>query len=329
MGSLNDQLIHLSYGRPGLFRVMIDSTAKGTQGAVSVIKGHYPAPTMKAVVNPEDGQLYVTGFALWGHNSNTLSAFLRLRYTGKESPMPEKFQAREGGILLRFNTELDEAVATDISNYAVKRWNYLRSEKYGSGHYKLDGSVGEEHLPVLGAYLSEDNKALFLAIPNMGEVMQMELSYKIKSSKGMAAEDVLWLTVNDIIPPDLLAEGFKDLDPQAIVADFDPAFVAEMEIGEASPELGEQVFMKMGCIACHAVDGKNEGKIGPGMKGLHGSERHFKDGTSAIADVEYIKESIVAPGEKVVSGFEGEMPSFLGVISENDLESLVLYIKSL
>lgn len=329
MGPLNNQLIHFSYGRPGLFRVMLDSTSLGVQGAVSVIDAHYPAPTMKGAVNPVDGQLYITGFSLWGHNSNTLSAFLRLRYTGKESVFPERFQAREGGIMLRFGTELDELSATDISNFAVKRWNYQRTEKYGSGHFKLDGSVGEEHLPVLGTYLSTDRRALFLAIPEMEKVMQMEVAFRLKTAKGKEVDDVLWLTVNDLDQPDLLAEGFGETDWISLVANYDPTMVIHEDGKTASIENGEELFVKMGCTACHAVNGKGDGKIGPGMKGLHGSERQFRDGTSAIADTDYIRESIVAPGEKVVMGFEGEMPSFMGVISEGDLESLVMYIRSL
>src|SRR5690606_14732331 len=141
MGPLNGDMIHFSYGRPGLFRVLIDSTSQGIQGGVSVIKGHYPAPTMKGAINPKDGQLYVTGFSLWGTNTSTISAFTRMRYTGRESLLPESFVVRNGGIMLRFNVELDGDAVKDISSYKVKRWNYQRTEKYGSGHYKPDGSV--------------------------------------------------------------------------------------------------------------------------------------------------------------------------------------------
>src|SRR5690554_3226678 len=82
-------------------------------------------------------------------------------------------------------------------------------------------------------------------------------------------------------------------------------------------------------IACHAIDDQVEGKIGPGMKGLYGSERKFTDGSSTIADESYLLESILSPGEKVVAGREGEMPSFLGILADHELESVILYIKSL
>ncbi|NHE56273.1 c-type cytochrome [Cyclobacterium sp. GBPx2] len=329
MGPLNDQMIHLSYGRPGLFLIKIDSASQVVQGGASVIPGIYPAPTMNGAVNPEDGMVYITGFSLWGHNSETLSAFLRLRYTGKESLLPTDYKIRDGGVVLRFEEELDEEVATDLANYQVKRWNYLRTEKYGSGHYKLDGSVGEENLPVLEAFLSDDKKAVFLSVPNISKVMQMEIAYDLTTAKGTSWSDKVWMTVNEVLMPNLLAEGFSNINQEDLNKEFDPAMLAENN--EAAPDAvkGKELFMNYGCIACHAIDDNNEGKIGPGVKGLYGTEREFKDGSIAKADEAYLKESIIDPGAKVVKGREGEMPSFLGVLSENDIDSIILYFKTL
>ncbi|WP_163381548.1 DUF6797 domain-containing protein [Cyclobacterium sp. SYSU L10401] len=329
MGPLNDQMIHLSYGRPGLFLIKVDSASELVQGGASVIPGTFPAPTMKAAVNPGDGLVYITGFSLWGHNSETLSALLRLRYTGKESLLPLDYKVRDGGVILRFEQELDEEKATDLANYQVKRWNYLRTEKYGSGHYKLDGSVGEENLPVLDVFLSDDRKAVFLSVPQITEVMQMEVAYDLATAKGSTWSDKVWMTVNEVQLPNLIAEGFSSIHQDDLNKEFDPSSVASND--EAAPDAvkGKELFMNYGCIACHAIDDNNEGKIGPGVKGLYGSEREFKDGSSAIADEAYLKESIIDPGAKVVKGREGEMPSFLGVLSENDIDSIILYFKTL
>lgn len=329
MGPLNGEMIHFSYGRPGLFRVLMDSTANRVQGGVSFLEGHYPAPTMKGAINPGDGQLYVAGFSLWGTNTSTISAFTRFRYTGAESHLPEKFFAGKGGVSLRFPAELEEEAVSDISNYQVKRWNYQRTEKYGSGHYKPDGSVGQENLPVLAAYLSDDRKAVFLAVPNMEEVMQMEVSYNIKLADGSDLKDVFWLTVNEAEEPDLAYHGFGSLKLEDLVLEYDAALAMDQHEEKPSLENGEQLFMKMGCIACHAIDENTEGKTGPGMKGLFGSIRKFQDGTTAIADGTYLRESILKPGEKTVEGYEDGMPSFLGILSESDIESMVLYIQSL
>jgi cytochrome c2 len=329
MGPLNGKMVHLSYGRPGLFQVLIDSTGNAVQGAVSLIKAHYPAPTMKAVMNPEDEWMYITGFALWGHASDTLSALLRLRHTGKTNVMPEKLQARNGGVMVRFGTELEKEKAGDISSFTVKRWNYQRTGNYGSGHFRMDGEVGEEIMPIAGVEISEDGKALFLVIPDMMKVDQMELEYDLRASDGTAMTDKIWFTVNDLPMPNLLAEGFGEVDVDGTIADFDFTLAHNKEEMLPTEELGEELFRKMGCIACHAVDRETKGKQGPTMKGLYGSVREFKDGTSMTADEDYLHESIVDPGEKVVKGYEGEMPSFLGVLSGRDLDAIVLYIMSL
>lgn len=328
MGELNGHMIHFSYGRPGLFKVLVDSVGQQVQGGVSVIEGYYPAPTMKGAMNPKDGQLYFTGFSLWGTNTETISAVGRLRYTGKESYLPTGFAAREGGIALTFNTELDEASVTDISKYQVKRWNYLRTEKYGSGHFRMDGTPGDENMPVLKAFLSDDKKTLFLAVPNMEKVMQMSLSYEFKTVDGVDVRDDFYFTVNELVEPDLALLGFSGLTVDDISFEFDPSQVAAEE---ATPtvELGSELFVRMGCIACHAVENDDQAKIGPTMRGLFGAVRKFTDGTSTTADEAYLLESIVSPGAKVVEGREGEMPSFLGILSEPEMESVILYIKSL
>lgn len=328
MGDLNGQMVHFSYGRPGLFHVLIDSVAQHIQGGVSVIDGYYPAPTMKGAINPNDGQLYFTGFSLWGTNTETISSLGRLRYTGQQNLLPVAFAARDGGIFLRFSAALDEAMATDISRYQVKRWNYQRTEKYGSGHFRLDGTPGDENMPVLKAFLSDDKQSVFIAVPNMEKVMQMSLNYSLTTADGKDFQNDFYFTVNALTEPNLSLLGFGSLGMDDITFEFDPSQLASQDI-TPTVELGADMFVKMGCIACHAVDDDDQAKIGPPMKGLYGSLRKFNDGTSATADEAYLMESIISPGAKVVEGREGEMPSFLGILSEAEIESVILYIKSL
>src|SRR5699024_1449620 len=124
MGPLNDQLIHFSFGRPGLFKVLMDSTEQVVQGGITTIPAHYPAPTMKGAINPRDGQLYVAGFDLWGSDATKTSAFLRLRYTGKTDYSPHAFHVHKRGIVLRFDVPLDGETAENPAHYRLKRWNY-------------------------------------------------------------------------------------------------------------------------------------------------------------------------------------------------------------
>ncbi|SHG07186.1 Cytochrome c2 [Fodinibius roseus] len=331
MGPLSGSLVHLSYGRPGLFKILIDSTGGTVQGGIADIPADYPAPTMKGAVSPADGQLYLTGFTLWGTNSSGISAFTRLRYTGRRSLLPQGFLARDGGIILRFDTELDEEAATNPGNYQAKRWNYRRTEDYGSGHFKLDGSAGEELMPVFSAHLSDDRKAVFLAIPDMREVMQMEISYDLKAADGTVMDDALWFTVNDVEEPDPEVAGFSGLDIGSLAFEDEDKTqkAANKPEKPASAARGKELYQRLGCMGCHSTDGTTDGMIGPTLQGLFGSEQHFEDGSSAIADEGYIRESLLEPEAKIVEGHAGEMPSFLGILSDREMESMVLYIKTL
>lgn len=91
--------------------------------------------------------------------------------------------------------------------------------------------------------------------------------------------------------------------------------------------LGARLFDRKGCVACHSTDGS--AKIGPSFKGLWGTTAHFTDGTSQEVNAEYVRESILAPQAKVVKGYPNTMNSFAGQLTENELDSLIEFIKSL
>jgi mono/diheme cytochrome c family protein len=97
-------------------------------------------------------------------------------------------------------------------------------------------------------------------------------------------------------------------------------------------EEGQRLAGLMGCTACHSVDGVTGGKVGPTWKGLFGSQREFKGGEPAIADEDYLRESMLDPTAKIVLGFEKNdtgMPSYAGVLTGEQIEAIILYIKAL
>jgi cytochrome c2 len=329
MGPLSENLIHFSFARPGIFRVLMDSSAKITQGGVTFIHGNYPAPTSKGITNPADGQLYITGFNLWGSSSMGISSLMRLRYTGRQSYMPNQFRAGKQGIILSFDSELEAASATEPGNFQVKRWNYKRTEEYGSGHFKLDGSTGEETLNVVATYLSSDRTKVLLLVPDLKEVMQMEVDYQLVAKDGKRMNDQFHFTVNNLSQFDPATFGFSNVN-LALLDAKTSGTTAETPAEEmASAEKGKELFQKMACFGCHSEGTKTKGMYGPPFMNLYKSVRHFEDGTSAIADEPYIRESILKPGAKIIKGYNEEMPSFVGILTDNDIESITLYIKTL
>ena len=71
--------------------------------------------------------------------------------------------------------------------------------------------------------------------------------------------------------------------------------------------------------------------MGPSWKGLYGHEVPLSDGSTAIADDPYIRESIADPNAMVVEGFPPSvMPANFGsTLSDSDIEAITAYIKEL
>lgn len=89
---------------------------------------------------------------------------------------------------------------------------------------------------------------------------------------------------------------------------------------------GESIFQQLGCVTCHRSDTQGRG---PNLVGVFGKPVQLEDGRTVIADENYIRESILSPSAKVVSGFKPIMPVFQGLVSEEQLTELVAYVKSL
>jgi cytochrome c oxidase subunit 2 len=65
------------------------------------------------------------------------------------------------------------------------------------------------------------------------------------------------------------------------------------------------------------------------LAGVFGKPVTLEDGRTVIADENYVRESILSPAAKVVSGFKPIMPVFQGLVDEEQLNELVAYVKSL
>lgn len=93
------------------------------------------------------------------------------------------------------------------------------------------------------------------------------------------------------------------------------------------PKLGEKLYTKLGCVACHSLDGTL--RIGPSFKGAYGKMEVLGDGTQMKIDDNYIKTKILEPTRHVAKGFAPVMPTFQGRVSERDISGLIAFIKSL
>ncbi|MFG0256743.1 MAG: c-type cytochrome [Phycisphaerales bacterium JB043] len=92
-------------------------------------------------------------------------------------------------------------------------------------------------------------------------------------------------------------------------------------------EIGEILYRVKGCNACHSVDGA--ANVGPTWQGVFGSARTFSNAPSAMADENYIRESILDPAAKLVAGFPNQMVSYQGQLTEQEIDWIIAYIKTL
>jgi cytochrome c oxidase subunit 2 len=96
--------------------------------------------------------------------------------------------------------------------------------------------------------------------------------------------------------------------------------------GEGDAAAGQQVY-QANCITCHTTDGAQG--VGPTWQGLYGSEVPLEGGETVTADDEYIRESILDPNAKIHQGFAPAMPTFQGVLTDEQITNVIAYIKTL
>ncbi|EPA95588.1 heme/copper-type cytochrome/quinol oxidases, subunit 2 [Pseudomonas sp. G5(2012)] len=90
-------------------------------------------------------------------------------------------------------------------------------------------------------------------------------------------------------------------------------------------EKGRQLVEQYGCSACHSQDGST--RLGPTWKGLYGRTEQFADGSSALVDEAYLKESILKPQARLVQGYPPVMVAY--TLNDDELTAVVALIKSL
>lgn len=83
------------------------------------------------------------------------------------------------------------------------------------------------------------------------------------------------------------------------------------------------------CAICHSIDGGQN--TGPTWQNSYGYPVQFSDGSGLDArDENYIRESIINPGKRLVAGYPNQMPSFDGQLKEEtQLLGVIEYYKSL
>jgi cytochrome c oxidase subunit II len=89
---------------------------------------------------------------------------------------------------------------------------------------------------------------------------------------------------------------------------------------------GAKLFTDLACNTCHRPDAQGRGPV---LEGLFGKTVTLQNGETVTVDEAYVRESILTPAAKITRGFQPIMPTFQGIVSEEQLLALVEYVKSL
>src|SRR3954469_539192 len=96
--------------------------------------------------------------------------------------------------------------------------------------------------------------------------------------------------------------------------------------GDDLAHQGARLFVARGCAGCHAPSSKVHA---PNLAGLYGRTVQLASGDTVVADDAYIRDAILQPKRDIAAGYEPIMPSFSGILSDGEVQSLVAYVRSL
>lgn len=226
-----------------------------------------------------------------------------LFYTGKH--FPERYQ---GGAFVAFHGSWNRAPLPQ-QGYKVSFVPFKNGTPAGDYETFADGFAGVEPIPNRGA---AEYRPVGLAMGPDGAL------YISDSQKGR-----IWRVV-------YTGKEAPVVDTTAAMSvDTAGAAPADTAVASSSSLTGEALFRRTACHTCHTVDPDAATSTGPSLYGLYGSEVTLQDGRTVTVDEAYLRESILNPNAKMVAGYMPVMPSYEGQLTEEEVNLLVSYIKSL
>ncbi len=96
--------------------------------------------------------------------------------------------------------------------------------------------------------------------------------------------------------------------------------------GDDLARQGKALFGALGCSGCHAPTSSIHA---PDLHGIYGRAVPLSDGRTVTADEAYLRDSILEPRKDIVAGYAPVMPSYRGIVTEDEMVKLIAYLKSL
>lgn len=259
-------------------------------------------PSLNAVRHPTSGRLYAVGLGISGYKPTTpdLSGIASIEEIDP-FPKPVAMDVASRKITLTFDRPLRKTDVLVPGSPALRLFAIKRSPDYGSGHFRWDGKPGEFRAQPTAFTISDDRRRFTL---HYDQVFQAEvLALHLTLTSGGHSIPLYFFSR----PAHLGPAQFHEL--AVLGGDH-----SELRPGEAAA--GKPLFTSYACAGCHSLDGSR--LVGPSLKGI-----------GARADKAFLKQAVLDPNAVIAKGFPAAIPSFAGMLTEQQIEDLLAYLQSL
>lgn len=300
---LGETFLQVSWGGK-LFALETPETAESGQAFSWQLPLQLDFPSLNGVSHPKSGRLYVTGLGISGYKPTTesLLGIASIEQTGA-LPSPIALKVDKGLVEVTFNRPLKTDETVTPGSPALRMFNIQRTGKYGSGHFKWDGEPGEQRFQPETFSISEDRRTVRLKFTNLFQSDVTDLFINVTSGPNVLP---LHLYARLAHLPEASQNDLKAL----------AALESEVLLDAGDVKRGAAYFTKYACAGCHALDDTK--LVGPSLKGL-----------ASRSDEAEVKQSILDPNAMITEGFPAAMPSFAGVLTEQELADLLVYLGTL
>jgi cytochrome c oxidase subunit 2 len=96
--------------------------------------------------------------------------------------------------------------------------------------------------------------------------------------------------------------------------------------GATMADRGAGLYRDLGCDGCH---GANATVKAPTLANLFGRRVALADGGTANIDEQYLRDALLLPNKQVVAGYAPVMPTYANLLSAEQVDALVAYLKGL
>ncbi len=182
-GLPKNSLLHFSFGQCTSLLTLREQVDGVWQGGVIPMPWKFQSGVSRGRFSPHDGQLYVSGLKGWVTSAVQDGCLHRVRYVGGDVAWPVKVESYQNGIAMTFGGRLDKSSAEDPDNYSVQACNYRYTQTYGSPDVRPSHPTveGRDNWDVASATLLEDQRTVFLELPEITPVMQIVINWSIRA----------------------------------------------------------------------------------------------------------------------------------------------------